>query len=146
MPTVVTMPGTTSRASSAINSTSGPAAGSGVGSEVAPASSTTTFLSRTTFRVWRSTSATESPGRIRKFTNASARCGSTFGFTPPRIMVGAVVVRTSASVCGRSARMRAMAGPATPVQPSRVRRGSDMASRNRVTMSRVTGVNRSGNG
>ena len=52
-----------------------------------------------------------SPGRMRKFTIASASRGSTLLLTPPRTMVGAVVVRIIASRIGTSRETSGISGP-----------------------------------
>jgi len=69
-------------------------------------------------RTCSTTASLVSPGSSRKLTRAEASRGSTFAFTPPSIMVTAVVVRTIALVLGSRSSRDSISGPNSPGQAS----------------------------
>ena len=81
------------------------------GSQLAPGSiSTRTRASPITFDTCASTAALVSPGSSRTLTVAIADVASTLALSPARSIVGAIVVRTRALVCGCAASCRISTG------------------------------------
>ena len=92
------------------------------------------------------TSAGESPGTMRQFITARARCGSALSACPPSIRVGVQVVRSLALYSGRAdstAAAPASAGSRTRARIAAATSGASSAAV-RSKNARVTSLRRTG--